>query len=190
MIRPRFALAAAAVLIAGTTGCGAATPPGELDPTLRTQLTQVDQALGAGNYPQAHDALDTLAEQTAAARDDGRISSEQADRILTAITRVAANLPEPTAPAPATPPAPPSESTQNTAERPDIPQDADASRGSDKQGGGEQQGNGEENGKGQENGKSEEKGESQNKGKSEDKGEEAGRGGGENSGGPDDGHGN
>ena len=69
MIRPRLALAAAAVLIAASTGCGAATPAGELDPTLRTQLTQVDQALAAGDYPQARDDLDTLAEQTATARD-------------------------------------------------------------------------------------------------------------------------
>jgi hypothetical protein len=183
VIRPRLALAAAAVLIAAITGCGAATPAGELDPTLRAQLTQVDQALAAGNYPQARDGLDTLAEQTATARDDGRISSQQADRILTAITRVAGNLPEATAPGPATPPAPPSESAQNTGERPDIPQDTDASPGSDPPGGGEQQGNGEENGK------SEQKGESENKGKSQEKGKKAERGGGVNSGGPDDGHG-
>jgi hypothetical protein len=185
MIRPRLALAAAAVLIAASTGCGAATPAGELDPTLRTQLTQVDQALAAGDYPQARDDLDTLAEQTATARDKGRISAEQADRILTAITRVTANLPEPTAPTPARPPALPSESARNTGERPDIlPQATDTSPGNDTQGGGEQQGNGEENGK------SEEKGESENKGKSEEKGKETERGGGENSGGPDDGHGN
>jgi hypothetical protein len=190
MIRPRLALAAAAVLIAASTGCGAATPAGELDPTLRTQLTQVDQALAAGDYPQARDDLDTLAEQTATARDKGRISAGQADRILTAITRVTANLPDPTAPAPARPPAPPGESARNTGERPDIPQDTDTSPGSDTQGGGEQQGNGEESGRGGENGKSEEKGESENKGKSEEKGKEAERGGGENSGGPDDGHGN
>jgi ribosomal protein S20 len=184
MIRPRLALAAAAVLIAASTGCGAATPAGELDPTLRTQLTQVDQALAAGDYPQARDDLDTLAEQTATARDKGRISAEQADRILTAITRVTANLPEPTAPTPARPPALPSESARNTGERPDIPQATDTSPGNDTQGGGEQQGNGEENGK------SEEKGESENKGKSEEKGKETERGGGENSGGPDDGRGN
>jgi hypothetical protein len=79
-----------------TAACGAAMPPGELVPTLRRQLTQVDQALAAGDYPQARDALDTLAEQTATARDEGRITPDQADRILTAMTRVAANLPEPT----------------------------------------------------------------------------------------------
>ena len=96
MIRPRLALAAVAVLVAAAAGCGAATPAGELDPTLRTQLTQVDQALAAGDYPQARDALDTLGEQTATARDDGWISSQQADRILTAVSRVAADLPDPT----------------------------------------------------------------------------------------------
>ena len=186
MIRPRLALAAVAVLVAGAAGCGAATPAGELDPTLRTQLTQVDQALAAGDYSQARDALDTLGEQTATARDDGRISSQQADRILSAVSRVAADLPDPTTtPALARPPALPGGSGRNTGERPDVPEDIDASRVGDTPGGGEQQGNGEENGKAEENGKREEKGESENKGKSEEKGKEAERGGGETSGGPD-----
>jgi len=136
MIRPRLALTGAAVLIATTTACGAATPPGELVPTLRTQLTQVEQALAAGDYPQARDALDTLDEQTATARDEGRITPDQADRILTAITRVAANLPEPT------PPAPDGEQNDN----------------------GEENGKGTGNGGSKEKGKSEEKGKKRGEG--------------------------
>src|SRR5215212_2891464 len=115
MIRPRLVVAAAAVLAA--TACGAPAPPGELVPALRTQLTQVDQAITAEDYTQARDDLDALAAQTATARDEGRITPDQADRILAAITRLAANLPEPASPTPATPPAPPSEPTTNTADR-------------------------------------------------------------------------
>jgi hypothetical protein len=132
MIRPRLALAAAAVLAA--TACGATPPPGELAPTLRTQLAQVDQALTAGDSPRARDALNTLAAQTATARDEGRITPDQADRILTAISRVAANLPEPTSPAQATPPAPPRPPPANTIDRRDSPQNTDPSRERDTQG--------------------------------------------------------
>ena len=67
MIRPRLVVAAAAVFAA--TACGAPAPPGELVPALRTQLTQVDQAIIAEDYTQARDDLDALAAQTATARD-------------------------------------------------------------------------------------------------------------------------
>src|SRR4051794_23821805 len=145
MIRPRLAVAAAAVLAA--TACGAPAPPGELVPTLRTQLTQVDQAITAGDYTQARDDLDALAAQTATARDEGRITPDQADRILAAITPLAANLPEPASPTPATPPAPPSEPTTNTGDRRDTPQSTDPSRQGDTQDRGEQEGNSDENGR-------------------------------------------
>jgi hypothetical protein len=182
MIRPRFAVAAAAVLAA--TACGAAPPPGELVPTLRTQLVQVDQALTAGDSPRARDALDILAAKTATARDEGRITPEQADRILTAITRVAANLPEPTSPAPATPPAPPSQPAANTGDRRDSPQNTDPSREGDTEGRGQQEGNGEENAGTGEESKGEEKG------KGAEKSKEPEHTFNENSAGPDAGNGN
>src|SRR5215211_1793186 len=79
----RRQVAAAAVLAA--TACGAPAPPGELVPALRTELTQVDQAIIAEDYTQARDDLDAIAAQTATARDEGRITPHQADRILAAI---------------------------------------------------------------------------------------------------------
>lgn len=108
----RVPQAAATVLVAivvATAGCGASTPPGELVPVLRTQLARVDRALAARDYAEAREDLDTLVEQTSAARRDGRLSPEQADRIVAAITRLAADLPEPpnSGPSRATP-APPS----------------------------------------------------------------------------------
>src|SRR3954465_1763867 len=125
MIRPRLAVAAAAALAATAGGppappCGAPAPPGELGPALRTQLTQVDQTITAGDYTQARDDLDALAAQTATARDEGRITPDQADRILAPITRLRANPPEPASPTPATRPAPPSEPTTNTGDRRDT----------------------------------------------------------------------
>jgi hypothetical protein len=85
------------------------------------------------------------------------ITPEQADRILTAITRVAANLPEPTSPAPATPPAPPSQPAANTGDRRDSTQNTDPSREGDTEGRGQQEGNGEENAGTAEESKGEEK---------------------------------
>src|SRR3954451_6592734 len=188
MIRPRLVVAAAAVLAA--TACGAPAPPGELVPALRTQLTQVDQAITAGDYTQARDDLDALAAQTATARDEGRITTDQADRILAAIPRVAANLPEPASPTPATQPAPPSEPTTNTGDRRDTLQNTDPSPEGDTRGRSEQEGNGEENGRTEEEGKGEEKGNEKEKGNSNGKGKDAEGATNENSGGPDDGHGN
>jgi hypothetical protein len=188
MIRPRLVVAAAAVLAA--TACGAPAPPGELVPALRTQLTQVDQAIIAEDYTQARDDLDALAAQTATARDESRITPDQADRILAAITRLAANLPEPASPTPATPPAPPSEPITNTGDRRDTPQSTDPSPEGDTQGRGEQEGNGEENGRTGEEGKREEKGTDKEKGNSNGKGKNAEGATNENSSGPDDGHGN
>src|SRR3954471_12206101 len=188
MIRPRLAVAAAAVLAA--TACGAPAPPGELVPALRTQLTQVDQTITAEDYTQARDDLDALAAQTATARDEGRITPDQADRLLAAITRVTVNLPEPASPTPATQPAPPSRSTTKTGDPRHTPQNADPSRQGDTQDRGEQEGNGEENGRTGEDGKGEEKGSDKEKDNSNGKGKDAEGATNENSSGPDDGHGN
>jgi hypothetical protein len=184
MIRPRLALAAA-VLIA-ITACGAATPPGELDPTLRTQLAQVDQALAAGDYPQARENLNTLAAHTATARNEGRITPDQADGILTAIARVAANLPEPTSPAPATAPAQPSQPTATTFDRQNSPENTDTSPEGDTQNSVEQNGNGQQNRGAGENNKGEKKGNGAEKDNGEkSKAPETEGTGNENNGGPD-----
>jgi hypothetical protein len=93
MTRARIVLAAAAGLLAAMTGCGSATPPGEAVPGLRTQLSRVDAALADREYTQARRALDALTRETAAARDAGRLTDEQANRILAAAARLAADLP-------------------------------------------------------------------------------------------------
>jgi hypothetical protein len=93
MTRARIVLTAAAMVLAATAGCGTATPPGEAVPGLRTQLSRVDAALADREYAQARRALDALTRETAAARDTGLLSAEQANRILAAAARLAADLP-------------------------------------------------------------------------------------------------
>ncbi|HVM15880.1 MAG TPA: hypothetical protein VM287_16320, partial [Egibacteraceae bacterium] len=83
----------AAVLLAVSVACGTQVPAGTSVPELRTQLSAVDGAVVAEDYAQAREALDALARTTADARDTGRLTPEQADRILAAVARLAADLP-------------------------------------------------------------------------------------------------
>jgi hypothetical protein len=95
MTRRGLGLTVAAALLAGAAGCGTAAAPGEVVPALRTQLSRVDAALADHKYADARNALDALTRETAAARNAGRLTAEQTDRIVAAAARLAADLPPP-----------------------------------------------------------------------------------------------
>lgn len=86
-------LVAAVVLAVALAGCGSEVPPGEAVPELRQELSLVDEAVVAGDYGRAREALDELARRTVAARESGQLTAEQADPVLAAIARLAADLP-------------------------------------------------------------------------------------------------
>lgn len=115
-------LAAAAALLVVLAGCGSEVPPGEAVPELRQELSLVDDAVVAGDYGQAREALDALARATVGARESGQLTAEQADPVLAAIARLTADLPGATPPvaepAPTTREAPP-----RTSAAPDVTRD-------------------------------------------------------------------
>jgi hypothetical protein len=88
-------LALASVLLLASGGCAQTMPPGEAVPALRAHLVRIDQALADRRYGTARTLLEALVRTTADARATGRLTSEQADRILAAAARLAADLPEP-----------------------------------------------------------------------------------------------
>lgn len=94
MTRSRLTLAVAAALLAATAGCGTDTPPGTAVPALREHLSRVDAALQAREFAEARDALAELTRETEAARTAGRLTPEEADRIVAAASRLSAGLPE------------------------------------------------------------------------------------------------
>jgi hypothetical protein len=95
MTTRRIARAAAAALLVVSAGCGGPAPAGEAVPALRTHLSHVDAALADGKYAAARTALDALTRETITARAAGRLTPEQADRILAAAARLTADLPTP-----------------------------------------------------------------------------------------------
>jgi hypothetical protein len=94
VVRWLRALVLAGVL-AASGGCGQATPPGKTVPGLRTHLERIDRALAEQRYGAARSSLEALVRTTIEARATGRLSPEQADRILAAATRLTADLPMP-----------------------------------------------------------------------------------------------
>jgi hypothetical protein len=92
MTRPWTALIAAAVIVAAAA-CGTVPPPGQAVPALRSHLSSVNTALANNDASGARRALDALTRETSTARDAGRLTPEQADRILAAAARLAADLP-------------------------------------------------------------------------------------------------
>ena len=80
-------------VLAAAAGCARATPPGETVPDLRAHLGQIDRALAERRYDVARTSLEALVRTTTDARAAGRLGPEQADRILAAAARLAADLP-------------------------------------------------------------------------------------------------
>ena len=168
----RLAVALAAAVLVAVASCASTPPPGQLVPALRTHLAQVDNALAAQDYAQARQALEALIEQTSQARSSNRISAEQADRILAAIARLTADLPQSNPP---TQPSPPAGSA------PAIEPGRDAGQDRDEEGNDKDEDVNQDDQKG--------KGETKDNNKDKDK-DKDNRQNGEDSGGPDDGHGN
>jgi hypothetical protein len=115
---PRYAArwaAAVAITAVLATGCGE-TSPDEAAPELARQLAQVDRAVTTGDAARIRERVESLESATETARDAGRLTDEQADRILSAADALLDQLPgQATSPAPS-PPASPSPSITPTPE--------------------------------------------------------------------------
>jgi serine/threonine protein kinase len=133
-------------LLAGAVaggGCGQDTPPpGEAVPALADRLQRVDAAIEAGNYGQARAAVEALVAETAHAEVAGNLSSQEADRILTAARALLAQLPADPSESPAQEPAPSTDAPEETEQ--DVDEDKDDDKDEEKQedGGGKGGGNG------------------------------------------------
>lgn len=102
---PRRLLAASTLAMTMTlTGCSSDAPPSESAPELATRLDRVDAAIESGDYDRARAAVEALVAATAKAQVAGRISDDEADRILDAARDVLAELPEEGSETPATDP--------------------------------------------------------------------------------------
>lgn len=90
----RAAILTGALLLFPLTGCAGDTSPGEAVPALRQALSRVDEAVAAERYGRARAELTALVRQTVEAQEAGRISDEDAARILAAAAQLSASLPE------------------------------------------------------------------------------------------------
>lgn len=156
------ALVLAAVLLAG---CGGETPPAEAVPELTDRLARVDRAVSSGDETSIRQRVESLVAAAQSARDDGRITDVQEDRILVAARALLAQLPDEQAPEP-TPSESPTPST--TPYEDDGDEDEEDNSGP---------GNGDEDdNSGSDNGKSKGEGKGEGKGKSKGKGGDEGDG--------------
>jgi hypothetical protein len=163
-------------VLAVVAGCGGAPAPGEAVPGLRSQLSRVDSALVDRQYGAARTALNALVRETVDAREAGRITADQADQILAAAARLAADLPAGAGPTP-TPAAPATRGPTATPAPTSAPAPPSTPPGSGRE-------------EGADKGKKDDKKDEEKKGK-DDGGGDGGDGGGDGGGnGPDDGHGN
>jgi hypothetical protein len=90
-VRPRAALAVAALLF-GIAGCGGGqSAPVDQQPKLATLLAAVDDAIVAGHYRQARASLDDLV-KAASARGAGALDSSSADRVLATAAQLMTQL--------------------------------------------------------------------------------------------------
>ena len=81
-------------LITMASGCADETPPGEAVPVLAAQLQSVDAAVQDRDYAATRAAVEALVAETAKANVAGKITDDQADRILEAAKRLLAELPD------------------------------------------------------------------------------------------------
>lgn len=163
MLRHAAAGAAALALLAG---CGGETGPQEAVPELGTHLEAVDTAVVEGSWEQARSELEALIARADAAEEAGDISSEEADRIRAAATRLLEQLPEepetqepetqeepeePAEEAPEEPEEEPEETEEQPEETEDQPEETEEQETEEDEGqGNEGQGNDDNSGKGNE----------------------------------------
>ena len=97
----RAVIAASAMLLCLTAGCGAdQNTPLEAVPELGAALTRVDDAIINETYHQARVAARDLKQLVIAAKADGDLTNNQADEIITAATQLVQDLPRSMRPEP------------------------------------------------------------------------------------------
>lgn len=101
--RTVLAVAGSVMSALALTACGDQPSAGEAVPGLNRSLAQVDAALADERYRVARRALDQLTSRAVEARRSGRLSPDQADQIIAAVTGLERELPLPL-PVPATEP--------------------------------------------------------------------------------------
>lgn len=93
------AVALTALVAAPLAACGEEPEPppsaAEQVPALATQLERIDQALAGKRFEQVRTLLERLTQQVIRTREAGSLDAAAADRILGAISRLRAQLPEP-----------------------------------------------------------------------------------------------
>ena len=94
-VRRRLACLLAGTVMVPLTGCSDGSPdPVDAVPELGETLVSVDEALSERRFREARAHLDELVEIAAAAREDGDLEPEQADRVLAAALQLISALPE------------------------------------------------------------------------------------------------
>lgn len=176
MLRHAAAGAAALALLAG---CGSETGPQEAVPELGTRLEAVDAAVVEGNWEQARSELEALIARADAAEQAGDISSEEADRIRAAATRLLEQLPEEPATqepeTPEEPEEPAEEAPEETEEEPEEPEEQPEETEDPGEGDDDDQGQGNDDDQGQGNDDNQGQGNDDNQGKgNEDKDKDEG----------------
>jgi hypothetical protein len=86
------ALAAAAIFMAAAACGSAETAPVDQQPELAALLTDVDDAVSAGQYLQARQSLDELVKATVSARGTGALDNASSDRVLATAARLMTEL--------------------------------------------------------------------------------------------------
>jgi len=91
---PRLAGLVLAAALPVLTSCGGSdAAPVEQVPVLGDRLAKVDEAVEAGDYPKVRAAVRELVAEVAEAQVDGKLTDDQATRIVAAARSVLANLP-------------------------------------------------------------------------------------------------
>ena len=101
MIPRRAVVAASAMLLCLTAGCGNdENTPLEAVPELEAALSRVDDAIINETYQQARVAVRDLKQLAIAAKASGDLTNNQADEIITAAVQLVQDLPRSPTPAP------------------------------------------------------------------------------------------
>jgi len=84
-----------AAVLAGSalTGCSDDSAPAESAPELANRLDKVDAAIAGEDYPAARTAVESLVAAAARAQVAGKVSEDQADRILAAAQALLRQIP-------------------------------------------------------------------------------------------------
>ena len=121
-----LAAALAAIVLLLASGCGSETSPADDVPALASSLDRVDEAIAAGEYDAARDAVARLTDVATRAEAAGDLDAAQADRIVAAAEALLAALPDPEAPPSEPTPDPTPETPSSTSPGQDEDEDDDS----------------------------------------------------------------